>query len=191
PRIDVVHHADPATFAPYARDERLVRPWVLPGTPGLEHRIGGLEKQHIRGGVSYDPDNHERMVRLRAEKIAGIADDIPPARVDGPESGELLVLSWGGTYGAVRTACEGAREAGRSVSHLHLRYLNPLPRNTSQVLAKFRRFLVCELNLGQLRNYLAATLAISPERFNRVRGKPFAIHEIREAIEQMFRKENP
>ncbi len=191
PRIDVVHHADPATFAPYARDERLVRPWVLPGTPGLEHRIGGLEKQHIRGGVSYDPDNHERMVRLRAEKIAGIADDIPPARVDGPESGELLVLSWGGTYGAVRTACEGAREAGRSVSHLHLRYLNPLPRNMSQVLAKFRRFLVCELNLGQLRNYLAATLAISPERFNRVRGKPFAIHEIREAIEQMFRKENP
>jgi len=191
PRIDVVHHTDPATFAPYARDERLVRPWVLPGTPGLEHRIGGLEKQHVQGGVSYDSDNHERMVRLRAEKIAGIANDIPPARVDGPESGDLLVLSWGGTYGAVRTACEGAREAGRSVSHLHLRYLNPLPRNTGQILSKFRRFLVCELNLGQLRNYLAATFAVSPERFTHVRGKPFAIHEIREAIEQMFRKENP
>ncbi|MGB9623916.1 MAG: 2-oxoacid:acceptor oxidoreductase subunit alpha [Phycisphaerae bacterium] len=191
PRIDVVHHTDPSSFAPYARDERLVRPWALPGTPGLEHRIGGLEKQHIQGGVSYDPDNHERMVRLRAEKIARIADDIPPARVDGPESGELLVLSWGGTYGAVRTACEGAREAGRSVSHLHLRYLNPLPRNVSRILEKFRRFLVCELNLGQLRNYLAATLAISAERFNHVRGKPFAIHDIREAIEQMFRKENP
>jgi len=191
PRIDVVHHTDPATFAPYARDERRVRPWVLPGTPGLEHRIGGLEKQHVTGGVSYDSDNHERMVRLRAEKIAGIANDIPPARVDGPESGDLLVLSWGGTYGAVRTACEGAREAGRRVSHLHLRYLNPLPRNTGQILAKFRRFLVCELNLGQLRNYLAATFAVSPERFTHVRGKPFAIHEIREAIEQMFRKENP
>ncbi len=190
PKIEVSHDADPATFAPYSRDERLARPWVLPGTPGLEHRIGGLEKQHITGAVSYDPDNHDRMVRLRAEKIAGIADDIPEARPEGPASGDLLVVSWGGTYGAVRTACEQAREAGRDVSHLHFRHLNPLPRNTGRVLAAFRRILVCELNLGQFRGVLQSRYPIRAEGFHQLRGKPFAIHEVREAIEAMFTKEN-
>jgi 2-oxoglutarate ferredoxin oxidoreductase subunit alpha len=186
PKIEVTHPADPSTFAPYSRNERLARPWALPGTPGLEHRIGGLEKQHITGGVSYDADNHERMVHLRAEKVAGIANDIPLARVEGEESGDLLVLSWGGTYGAVRTACEQAREAGLGVSHLHLRYLNPLPRNTGEVLSKYRRFLVCELNLGQLRNYIQSRFGVRAEGFAHVRGKPFAIHDVREAIERMF-----
>ncbi len=184
PKIEVTHAADPQTFAPYARDERLARPWVLPGTPGLEHRIGGLEKQDITGVVSYDPENHERMVSLRARKIAGIATDIPPARVDGPASGDLLVVSWGGTYGAVRTACEQAREAGRSVSQLHFRHMNPLPANTADVLRAFRRVLVCELNRGQFRDVLRARYGIGAEGYHQMRGKPFAIHEVREAIER-------
>lgn len=192
PKIEVTHEADPATFAPYRRDDRLARPWVLPGTPGLEHRIGGLEKQDGTGTVSYDPDNHERMVRLRAEKIARIADDIAPAVVEGPPSGDLLVVSWGGTYGAVRTACEQTREAGRPVSHLHFRHLNPLPANTAAVLRAFRRVLVCELNLGQLRAVLQARYLIPCEAFQHTRGKPFAVHEVREAIDAMFTgKEKP
>ena len=126
-------------FQPYRRDERQVRPWAVPGTPGLEHRIGGLEKEDGSGAVSYDPINHERMVRIRAEKIARIADDIPELAVDGPAEGDLLVVGWGGTFGAITTAVRRARANGLSVAHAHLRYLNPMPRNTGESCGATRR----------------------------------------------------
>jgi len=184
PAIDVTYCTDPENFRPYLRDERLARPWAIPGTPGLEHRIGGLEKEHITGKVTYDPDNHERMVALRAQKIAGIADDIPPLEIQGPTSGELLVVSWGGPYGVVRTACEQCRNEGVGVSHAHFRHLNPLPRNTREVLAAFRRILVCELNAGQFRRYLQSQFPIKATGCARVRGKPLTVADIRTAIER-------
>src|SRR5205823_6669757 len=138
-------------FLPYLRDEQtLARPWALPGTPGLEHRIGGLEKADISGNVSYDPDNHHRMQELRRAKIEGVARDIPPLEVFGPETGDLLILGWGSTYGAIRSAVERLQERGASVAHAHLRHLNPMPSNTGEVLARFRTVLVPEVNLGQL-----------------------------------------
>jgi 2-oxoglutarate ferredoxin oxidoreductase subunit alpha len=147
PSIAVPHATDPTTFHPYARDpETLARMWAVPGTPGLEHRIGGLEKADILGSVSYDPDNHHRMTLLRAEKIARIANDIPDLEVFGPETGELLILGWGSTYGAIRSAVERLHAEGQSVAHAHLRYLNPFPRNTAQVLGRYRRVLIPELN---------------------------------------------
>jgi len=184
PAIDVTYCTDRESFQPYLRDDRLSRPWAIPGTPGLEHRVGGLEKEHITGKVTYDPDNHERMVDLRARKIAGIADDIPPLEIQGPTSGELLVVSWGGPYGAVRTACEQCRNEGVGVSHTHFRHLNPLPRNTREVLAAFRRILVCELNAGQFRRYLQSQFPIEATGCARVRGKPLTVADIRTAIER-------
>ena len=129
PDIEVHFRTDAEGFEPYLRDEEtLSRPWAIPGTPGLEHRIGGLEKQNITGNVSYNPENHDRMVRLRAEKIARIADFIPPVEVFGSPEGRVLVVGWGSTYGAITSAVEGMQEQGHSVSSLHLQYLNPLPR---------------------------------------------------------------
>ncbi len=175
PAIPVRHPtaAGVAPFRPYRRDERLVRPWAVPGAPGLEHRIGGLEKEDGSGAVSYDPLNHERMVRIRAEKIARIADDIPPLAVDGPDRGDLLVVSWGGTFGAVSTAVRRARDAGRSVAHAHLRYLQPMPRNTGDVLRRYRKVLVAELNTGQLRRLLRAEYLLDAIGLNKVQGRPF------------------
>lgn len=186
PAIDVTYCTDRENFRPYLRNERLARPWAIPGTPGLEHRVGGLEKEDITGKVTYDPDNHERMVALRARKIAGIADDIPPLGIEGPTSGELLVVSWGGPYGAVRTACEQCRNEGMDVSHAHFRHLNPLPRNTGEVLAAFRRVLVCELNAGQFRRYLQSQFPIEAAGCVRVRGKPFTVADVRAAIERAW-----
>ena len=132
--IGVDNATDPATLRPYQRDpDTLARPWAVPGTPGLEHRIGGLEKADITGNVSYDPDNHHRMQTLRAAKVAGIAADIPPLEVYGPEEGDLLILGWGSTYGAIRSAVERLTADGRSVAHAHLRHLNPFPANTGDV----------------------------------------------------------
>src|SRR6185503_7343283 len=133
-------------FLPYLRDlETLARPWAVPGTPGLEHRIGGLEKQDGTGNVSYDPDNHDRMVRLRAQKVAGIAADIPELKVDDPDGdASLLVLGWGGTYGPIQAACRRVRREGKPVAHAHLRYLNPFPRNTGEVLRSYDKVLVPE-----------------------------------------------
>src|SRR5262249_52334675 len=145
PRIEVKFRTDPNGFAPYLRDEKtLSRPWAIPGTPGLEHRIGGLEKQNITGNVSYDPDNHELMVRLRAEKVARIAQDIPDLEVFGREQGKLLVVGWGGTHGAITSAVEKMQARGASVSSVHLRYLNPFPKNLADVLSRFERVLVPE-----------------------------------------------
>jgi len=175
-------------FLPYARDpDTLARPWAVPGTPGLEHRIGGLEKQDGTGNVSYDPDNHDKMVRLRAQKVAAIAADIPELAVDDPSGdAKLLVLSWGGTFGAVHAGVRRARAAGRDVAHAHLRYLNPFPRNTGEVLGRYDKVLVPEMNLGQLLQLVRAQFLVDAVGYNRVRGKPFRASEIEEAIETLL-----
>jgi len=186
-RHPVTFWTDPEGYAPYRRDpETLARPWAIPGTPGLEHRIGGIEKQDVTGNVSYMPDNHERMTRLRAEKVARIARDIPPVEVDGPERGRLLVVGWGGTCGAITTAVDEARAAGRDVSRVHLRYLNPFPANLGEVLGRFERILVPELNTGQLSRLLRAEYLAPAESLSRVQGQPFKVGDIRARIEELL-----
>ena len=173
-------------FQPYRRDEQtLARPWAIPGTPGLEHRIGGLEKQDVTGNVSYDPDNHDLMVRLRAQKVAGIAQDIPELEVDDPDGAEMLVLSWGGTYGSVAAAVRRVRGAGKKVAHAHLRYLNPFPRNTGEILRAYDKVLVPEINLGQLQKLVRAEFLVDATGFNLVRGIPFRAGEVADAIGAM------
>ncbi|MBT3891482.1 MAG: 2-oxoglutarate ferredoxin oxidoreductase subunit alpha, partial [Planctomycetaceae bacterium] len=190
-KIEITHPApredgDPA-FLPYARDENLARPWALPGTKGLEHRIGGLEKAAETGNVSYDPDNHQAMCELRQEKIDRIADFIPPQEVFGPEKGDLLVLSWGGTYGACRTAVTHAQAAGASVAHAQLRYLNPFPSNFEEILNNYDKVLIPELNLGQLKTLIQAKYLIECVGLNKVKGRPFAIVEIEQRIAELTR----
>ncbi|HOB74275.1 MAG TPA: 2-oxoacid:acceptor oxidoreductase subunit alpha [Phycisphaerae bacterium] len=169
-------------FYPYARNADLARPWALPGTPGLEHRIGGLEKQNITGAVCYEAQNHDKMVRLRAQKVANVAKVIPPVEVSGPPSGDLLVIGWGGTYGAITAACQEVRARGRQVSNLHLRHLNPFPANLGEVLARFKRILVPELNLGQLLLLLRGHFQVNAIGFSKVQGKPFLMSEIEAEI---------
>ncbi len=182
PDISVSNHTDPSTFHPYDRDpDTLARPWAIPGSPGMEHRIGGLEKADVSGTVSYDPDNHQRMTDLRARKIAGIADDIPELEVFGPEKGDLLILGWGSTYGALRTAAERLQRAGYSVAHAHLRHLNPFPRNTGEVLGNYGRVLIPEINTGQLRLLIRGRFLVDAIGLNRVRGKPFPVPEVMKA----------
>jgi 2-oxoglutarate/2-oxoacid ferredoxin oxidoreductase subunit alpha len=174
-------------FLPYVRDdETLARPWAIPGTPGLEHRIGGLEKQDLTGNVSYDPENHDLMTRLRAEKIAGLASDIPELAVDDPDGANLLVLSWGGTYGPVAAGVRRARGEGGKVAHAHLHYLNPFPRNTGDVVGAYEKVLIPEINLGQLRKLIRAEFLVDAAGFNLVRGLPFRASEVQEAIEAML-----
>jgi len=187
PRIPVEHPApasDSEPFLPYLRDERLSRPWALPGTAGLQHRIGGLEKQHVTGNVCYDPDNHEFMIKLRAQKVENIAMDIPLQEVQGPPAGDLLVLSWGGTYGACVTAVQQCQDAGLSVAHAHLRYLNPFPANLGEVLGNYGRVLVPEWNMGQLKSLIRDKYLVDAQGLNKVKGKPFSIEEIVAAIRE-------
>jgi 2-oxoglutarate ferredoxin oxidoreductase subunit alpha len=170
-------------FMPYARDPKtLARPWAIPGTPGLEHRIGGLEKQDVTGNVSYDPDNHDLMVRLRAQKVAAIASDIPELGVEGDKDADLLVVSWGGTYGSVAAAVRRVRKRKQKLAHAHLTYLNPFPRNTGEVLQSYKQVLVPELNLGQLLKLLRAEFLVDAVGYNRVRGKPFRADELETAM---------
>jgi len=174
-------------FMPYLRDvQTLARPWAIPGTPGLEHRIGGLEKADATGNVSYDPDNHDYMVRVRAQKVAGIAADIPELTVDHQEGADVLVLGWGGTYGPIASAVRKVRAAGRSVAQAHLTHLNPFPRNTGDVLRSYGRVLVPEMNLGQLLKLVRAEFLVDAVGYNRVRGLPFSSSELAEAIEAML-----
>jgi 2-oxoglutarate ferredoxin oxidoreductase subunit alpha len=173
-------------FLPYARNERLARPWALPGTPGLMHRIGGLEKEDGTGNVNYEALNHQHMVNIRARKVAGITADIPPQQIDGPASGRLLVLSWGGTYGACTTAVREAQSRGRSVAHAHLRYLYPFPANLGEVLKNYETVLIPELNLGQLRLMVRGAFLVDAVGLNKVQGKPFTVSEVLEAIEAQF-----
>ena len=173
-------------FMPYKRNERLARPWAEIGTPGLEHRIGGLEKADTTGHVEYSPENHQHMTDIRASKVAGIADFIPEQTVEGPESGKLLVVSWGGTYGSVRTAVRNSLEQGKSVAHAHLRYLNPFPKNFGDVLKRFKKVLVAELNSGQLRQLIRAEFLLDAIGLNKVQGKPFSVAEIEAKIEELL-----
>lgn len=187
PRIFVSHpgpenNGEP--FRPYTRDERLSRPWALPGTPGLMHRIGGLERQDQTGSVSYDPANHEFMVRLRARKIAGIANDIPPQEVEGPQSGSVLVLSWGGTYGAIATAVRELWKDGAPVGHAHLRYLSPLPANLGRIVERFDRVIVAELNSGQLRGLIRKEFLVDAVGLNKITGRPFTVAELVAGIQR-------
>ncbi len=188
--FEVQHPAareDGEPFMPYQRNERLARPWAIPGTPGLMHRIGGLEKQDGTGNVSYDPVNHQHMTNVRAQKVANIADDIPLQEVMGDESGDVLVISWGGTFGACVTAVRHLQAQGKSVSHAHLRYLNPLPRNLGKLIRGFDQVLVPELNMGQLLMLLRAKFLVDAQGLNKVQGKPFSVGEIEQRIEEMLR----
>jgi len=188
PDFPVEFHDSPVGFAPYARDpETLARPWAIPGTPGLEHRIGGIEKQDGSGNVSYDPANHDHMVRMRAEKVARIARDIPALEVHGdPEGGPLLVLGWGSTAGAITGAVNLARREGLAVSRAHLRYLNPFPANLGEVLARFDQVLVPEMNLGQLALLIQGRYLKPVISYTKVEGKPFFRHEIRARIGELL-----
>ena len=185
PKIDVQFATDPANFMPYSRDpETLARPYALPGTPGLEHRIGGIEKQHITGNVNYDPENHHLMVKLRQEKVDRAVNDIPLIEVMGEKTGKVLVLGWGSTYGSISSAVEKMQREGKSVSAAHLRYLNPFPRNLGEVLAGFETVIVPEMNLGQLCTMIRAKYLIDAVPFSKVKGRPFQIREIVRKVEE-------
>jgi 2-oxoglutarate ferredoxin oxidoreductase subunit alpha len=179
PEIPIQFRTDPNGFFPYLRDpETLARPWAIPGTPGLEHRIGGLEKEHITGNVSYAPANHEQMVRVRARKIAGVIREIPATRVEGAEAGDLLILGWGGTYGSIAAAVRELNAGPHTVGHVHLRYLNPLPPDLGGILKRFRQVLVPELNLGQLLRVIRAEYLVDAVGFQKIQGRPFKVTEL-------------
>ncbi|MDP7465284.1 MAG: 2-oxoacid:acceptor oxidoreductase subunit alpha [Candidatus Marinimicrobia bacterium] len=175
-------------YAPYNHgNPDLARPWALPGTPGMEHRIGGLEKWEETGHVSYDPENHQRMVELRQNKIDIIARDIAPAKPFGKESGDLLVIGWGGTHGAIRSAVETAQDEGMSVSHLHLRHLNPFPKNLGEILVKFQKVMIAELNLGQLSTIIRSKFLVAAVGLNKIQGKPFTQTEVYNEITKLVK----
>jgi 2-oxoglutarate/2-oxoacid ferredoxin oxidoreductase subunit alpha len=191
PDVDAIPPMDPgfATepntpdgFMPYLRDPNLARPWALPGTPGLEHRIGGLEKEDGSGNISYDPENHERMTQLRAAKVAKIAEDIPPLEVDHEDGAELLVLGWGSTYGAIRAAVRRVRAEGRAVASAHLYHLNPFPANTGEVVRSYRKVLIPEMNTGQLLKLIRADFLVEAEGFHKVQGLPIFAEELADEI---------
>jgi 2-oxoglutarate ferredoxin oxidoreductase subunit alpha len=185
-----VSHPGPKTngeaYLPYERDEMLSRPWALPGTEGLQHRIGGLEKEDITGNVSYDAENHQHMTNLRAQKVANVAKVIPPAEINGPEEGELLVLSWGGTFGSCTTAVDQCQNEGLSVAHVHLRWLNPFPANLEELLTRYKKILIPEINMGQLRSIIQANFLLPTIGLNKVKGKPFAVVEIVQKIKELL-----
>lgn len=188
PDISTKFRTEAEGFFPYLRDETtLARPWAIPGTAGLEHRIGGLEKQNITGNVNYEPPNHELMVKLRAEKLERIANDIPPAQVEGKPEGELLVIGWGGTYGAIKSAVLREQQKGKSVSQLHLRHLNPFPKNLGEILYKFKTILVPELNLGQLIKVLRSKYLVPAVGLNKIQGLPFKSIEIETKIDEILK----
>ena len=189
PKIPVTHppvRDDGEPFFPYQRDEMLARPWALPGTKGLEHRLGGLEKKAVTGAVCYEAENHQQMIRMRAQKVANVARVIPKQRVTGPKRGDLLVLGWGGTYGACVTAVQQLQAEGKSVAHADLRYLNPFPANLREVLKRYKKVLIPELNLGQLRMLIRGTFMIDPVGLNKVQGKPFTVTEIVRKAEEFL-----
>ena len=183
--------ADEQTFQPYLRDEKLVRPWAIPGTPGLEHRIGGLEKQNITGNVSYDPENHQLMVKIREEKITRIADHIPQQKLDsGPDRGDLLVLGWGSTYGAIKSAVGELQLEGYKVSHAHLRYLRPFPANLGEIIRSFKQVLIPEINNGQLIRIIRDQFLVNASGYNKVMGIPITRTELVMKIREMLGSNN-
>ncbi|EKD42174.1 MAG: hypothetical protein ACD_73C00286G0003 [uncultured bacterium] len=184
------HHPQIAEgFKPYARNEKtLARPWAIPGTPGLEHRLGGLEKQDVTGTVSYDSNNHERMIHLRAAKIAGMVQDVPAVKAYGEPSGDVLIIGWGSTYGAITTAVERMQKEGMKISSIHLRYLNPLPQNLGDVISKFKKVIIPEMNMGQLAMILRAHYLVDAQSLTKVKGQPFKIQEIIDGIKSILLK---
>ena len=191
PKITISHPQGPLneTFMPYERNaETLARPWAIPGTAGYEHRIGGLEKAHRTGNVSYDSMNHEFMVKMRAEKVAKVADYIPNAEVFGEEKGDVLIVGWGGTHGAILTAVERLQQEGHAVSSLHLNYLNPFPKNLGGILNNFNKVIVAELNLGQLAFLLRAKYLVDAIGINKVQGQPFKVQDILDGVAQYLSK---
>ncbi len=204
PKIEITHPTGPnsdgwngpghevgegaaSKYLPYKRDQHLSRPWAIPGTPGLEHRIGGIEKQDVTGNINYEPANHEHMVHTRWQKIENIALTIPDLEVTGPDNAELLLIGWGGTFGSIFTAVERAQRKGLKVASAHLRYLNPMPKNTEAVLKRFKKVLVPELNTGQLCWLLRAKYLVDAKGLNKVQGRPFLISEIEEGIVQALK----
>jgi 2-oxoglutarate ferredoxin oxidoreductase subunit alpha len=186
PKIDVKFRTDKEGFFPYLRDENLSRPWALPGTPGLEHRIGGLEKANITGNVSYDSENHEFMVRLRAQKVKNVEKDIPDLIVTGDKDADLIIVGWGGTFGAITEAVNRARMTGKKIAQAHFKYISPFPRNTKEVLRNFKKILCPELNLGQLSQLLKSEFLVDVETLNKIQGLPFKSSEIENKIESIL-----
>jgi 2-oxoglutarate ferredoxin oxidoreductase subunit alpha len=186
PRIPVNFRTDRDGYQPYSRDERLARPWALPGTPGLEHRIGGIEKQHLTGNISYDAANHEFMSKLRHERVQKIADELPPTEIFGDPSGELLVLGWGDTFGAIRAGVDATRQQGHKIGHVHLRWLNPLPNDLGDIMKRYKRVLVPEINLGQLVKLIRARYLVDARSFPKIQGQPFKESEIVVGIKQQL-----
>jgi 2-oxoglutarate ferredoxin oxidoreductase subunit alpha len=185
PQFKINFATDPTGFLPYGRDpETLARPYAIPGTPGLEHRIGGIEKQHLTGNVNYDPENHHFMVKLRQEKVDRVANDIPNLEVFGEKTGKVLVLGWGSTYGSITSAVERLQREGKPVSCAHLRYLNPFPKNLGDVLAGFETVIIPEMNLGQLCTMIRARYLVDAIAFSKVKGRPFQIREIVNKVEE-------
>src|SRR4029079_1770030 len=184
PRFEVMHRTDPNGYFVYQRDPRtLARAWVVPGTPGLEHRIGGIEKDALTGNISYAPENHEKQTKVRAEKIARVAQEIGPLDLAGPESGDVLVVGWGGTFGALRQAQQQLHAAGKSVAHAHLRWLSPLEPGLAKIIKNYKRVIVAELNMGQLRQIIRAQFLIDAIGLNKVQGQPFMVREVLAASE--------
>ena len=187
PEIPVKFATDPIGFLPYKRDPHtLARPWAVPGTPGLEHRIGGLEKQDPTGNINYEPLNHENMVRIRAAKVAAVVQDIPNVLPAGDPEGDLLIVAWGSTCGSITAALKAQRAKGRRIGHLHLRHLNPLPSNVGDVLKRYKRVLVPELNMGQLLWVLRAKFLVDAVGLNKIQGRPFKQAELEQKIEEML-----
>jgi 2-oxoglutarate ferredoxin oxidoreductase subunit alpha len=187
PEIPVSFAKNPEGFQPYKRNpETLARPWAIPGTPGLEHRIGGLEKQDVSGNINYEPLNHENMVRIRAAKVAGIVQDIPDAVAAGDADGDLLIVAWGSTHGSITAAVKAQRALGRRIGHVHLRHLNPLPANLPQIFKRYKKILVPELNMGQLLWLLRAKYLVDAVGLNKIQGRPFKQAELEQKIEEIL-----
>jgi 2-oxoglutarate ferredoxin oxidoreductase subunit alpha len=187
PDFPVTFVTDPVGYKPYSRDPvTLARPWALPGTPGLEHRLGGLEKQDISGNINYEPLNHERMTHLRAAKVQAVAQEIPDVVPVGDPEGDLLIVAWGSTYGPITAALNAQRAAGKKIGHVHLRYLNPLPNNLGEVIGRYHRVLVPEMNMGQLLWVLRAKYLVDATGYNKIQGRPFKQAEIEAKIEELL-----
>ncbi len=187
PKFEKNPFIDVNNFKPYARNEKtLARAWVVPGMPGLEHRIGGLEKADITGNISYDPQNHEKMIHLRASKVEKVAQEYAPTQVYGPNKGKLLVIGWGSTFGAIMSACDELRKAGTEVSNLQLRHIHPLPSDLEKIISQFDQVLVPELNMGQLLFVLRSKYLANAVGLNKIQGQPFKIREIKDRIKQML-----
>jgi 2-oxoglutarate ferredoxin oxidoreductase subunit alpha len=194
PEVDDLPRIDPAfaspngpDFLPYTRDDRLARPWAIPGTPGLVHRIGGLERQDGTGNISYDPANHELMTRLRQAKVDGIAEDIPALEVDDPDGdATLLVLGWGSSLGTITAAVGRARSQGKKVATAHLRHLNPFPANTGEVVRRYAKVLIPEMNMGQLASLIRARYLVDAQTYSKVQGLPIFAEELEREIERLL-----